>query len=65
IIGEGDFFGEISLILRHPRNATIRAIEYCDLYSLDKESFDRVVSHYPEFEKDIQEMARERMNQGN
>ncbi|MEO5581749.1 MAG: cyclic nucleotide-binding domain-containing protein [Saprospiraceae bacterium] len=65
IIGEGDFFGEISLILRHPRNATIRAIEYCDLYSLDKESFDRVASHYPEFEKNIQEMAQERMNQGN
>ncbi|MEP7321283.1 MAG: cyclic nucleotide-binding domain-containing protein, partial [Saprospiraceae bacterium] len=63
-IGEGDFFGEISLILRHPRNATIRAIDYCDLYSLDKESFDRVASHYPEFEKNIHEMAQERMNQG-
>ena len=64
-IGEGDFFGEIALILRHPRNATIRAIEYCDLYSLDKESFDRVASHYPEFEKNIHEMAQERMNPGN
>ncbi len=63
IIREGDFFGEIALILQHPRNATIRALEYCDLYSLDKESFDRVVSHYPEFEKSIQKMAQERMRQ--
>jgi len=65
IIREGDFFGEIALILQHPRNATIRAIEYCDLYSLDKDSFDRVVSHYPEFEKNIQKMAEERIKQVN
>ncbi len=61
ILGNGDFFGEISLLLDTKRNATIRAIDYCDLYSLDKESFDGVVSKYPEFEKKIKEMANERM----
>lgn len=59
---DGDFFGEIALLLQQPRNATIRATDYCDLYSLNKESFDTVIHHYPDFEKNIKEMAQERMN---
>lgn len=59
---DGDFFGELALLLMQPRNATIRAVDYCDLYSLDKESFDTAIHHYPEFEKYIKEMAAERMN---
>ncbi|HIA35848.1 MAG TPA: cyclic nucleotide-binding domain-containing protein [Flavobacteriales bacterium] len=51
ILSNGDFFGEISLLLDTNRNATVRALDYCDLYSLDKKSFDGVVSQYPEFEK--------------
>ena len=61
---DGDFFGEIALLLKQPRNATIRSIDYCDLFSLSKESFDQVISDYPDFEKNIQQMARERMNNG-
>jgi Cyclic nucleotide-binding domain/Ion transport protein len=61
---DGDFFGEIALLLKQPRNATIRSVEYCDLYSLNKESFDLVISNYPDFEKNIQHMAQERMNKG-
>jgi voltage-gated potassium channel len=60
-IKEGGFFGEIALLLKQPRNATIRAVGYCDLYSLNKASFDRVISDYPAFEKHIQKMAQERM----
>ncbi len=61
VLKEGDFFGEIALLLKQPRNATIRAYDYCDLYSLDKESFDDVISNYPAFEKHINKMAQERM----
>ncbi len=61
ILREGDFFGEIALLLKQPRNATIRAVNYCDLYSLDKDSFDAVISHYPAFEKNIKNLAHERM----
>ncbi len=61
VLREGDFFGEIALLLKQPRNATIRAVEYCDLYSLDKDSFDDVLSNYPAFEKHIKSMAQERM----
>lgn len=59
---EGDFFGEIALLLKRPRNATIRAVDYCDLYTLDKASFDLAISNHPDFEKHINTMARERMN---
>ncbi len=61
---EGDFFGEMALLLKQPRNATIRAVGYCDLYSLSKESFDSVLSNYPDFEHNIQRMAGERTNKG-
>lgn len=62
MLRDGDFFGEIALLLKQPRNATIRAVEYCDLYSLNKDSFDLVISNYPDFEKSIQHMAHERMH---
>jgi voltage-gated potassium channel len=57
---DGQFFGEIALLLSTPRTATIKAREYCDLYRLDKETFDRVVSRYPEFAETIQELAESR-----
>ncbi|HTY60403.1 MAG TPA: cyclic nucleotide-binding domain-containing protein [Bacteroidota bacterium] len=46
---EGDFFGEIALLEHRPRTASVRAATYCDLYRLDKESFDRVIERFPEF----------------
>jgi hypothetical protein len=61
---DGDFFGELALLTKLPRNANIRSVDYCDLYSLNKESFDNVISNYPDFERSIQLMAHERMNGG-
>ena len=56
----GQFFGEIALLLSMPRTATIRAREYCDLYRLDKENFDRVIQRYPDFAERIHELAEKR-----
>ncbi|UCF96476.1 MAG: cyclic nucleotide-binding domain-containing protein [Spirochaetaceae bacterium] len=56
----GQFFGEIALLLSMPRTATIRAREYCDLYRLDKENFDRVIQRYPDFAERINELAEKR-----
>ena len=60
-LSSGDFFGEISLLMDTKRNATVRALDYCDLYSLDQKSFNQVVSHYPQFEKKIKELVNERL----
>jgi voltage-gated potassium channel len=59
-LGEGQFFGEIALLLSTPRTATVRAREYCDLYRLDKATFDRVITRYPEFAARIKRMANQR-----
>jgi CRP-like cAMP-binding protein len=56
----GQFFGEIALLLSMPRTATIRAREYCDLYRLDKDNFDRVIQRYPDFAERINELAEKR-----
>ncbi|MBA7587759.1 hypothetical protein ES708_29797 [subsurface metagenome] len=56
----GQFFGEIALLLSMPRTATIRAREYCDLYRLDKDNFERVIQRYPDFAERINELAEKR-----
>ena len=57
---EGQFFGEISLLLEAPRNATIKSREYCDLFKLEKHTFDAIVKKYPEFNTYVQNLAQER-----
>ncbi len=59
-LGAGSFFGEIALLLSTPRNATIKAKDYCDCYSLNKETFDRILERFPEFAKRISDMAEKR-----
>lgn len=61
-IGEGGYFGEIALLLAQPRNASVRALEYCDLYTLDKDSFQVVLGEFPHFAAQVKQMARQRMH---
>ncbi len=60
-IAEGGFFGEIALLMAQPRNASVRALEYCDLYTLDKDSFQVVLGQFPQFARQVKKKARERM----
>jgi hypothetical protein len=60
---DGDFFGELALLFSQPRNASVRAIDYCDLYSLDKETFDHAISRFPDFAGHIKEEAERRREQ--
>lgn len=50
----GDYFGEIALVKNTKRNATIKAIDYCDLYTLDKDVFINAVKKYPEIGEKIE-----------
>lgn len=61
-ISEGGYFGEIALLMDSPRNATVRAVDYCDLYTLDKDSFQVVLTHFPEFSRQVRKMAHERIH---
>lgn len=57
---DGNFFGEMALVFSAPRNASIKALDYCDLYTLDKETFDKVIVNFPDFAKSIEEKANKR-----
>jgi glucose-6-phosphate 1-dehydrogenase len=61
-LGEGNFFGEISLLTSAPANATVRAKSYCDFFMLDQSEFTRVLRDRPQFLKSIMEIAQARYN---
>jgi cAMP-dependent protein kinase regulator len=46
-LGEGDFFGEVSVLTGKPRTATITASQRTELLRLDKSKLDGVLSQYP------------------
>lgn len=57
---EGNFFGEIALLEKVPRNADVRSTSYCDLYTLEKSALDVVIEQYPDFGRHISTMAEQR-----
>ena len=60
---EGNFFGEIALLMSQPRTASIRAMDYCDVYSLDKEQFESIMRDFPDVLQRIRQRALERQAQ--
>ncbi len=50
---DGDFFGEMALFRNQPRSATVQAITYCELYCLDKNTFDLVLKRHPDISEKI------------
>src|SRR5205814_129883 len=59
-LGEGEFFGEMSLMLSQPRTATIRAIDSVDLFVLDKADFNRFLKDQPQFANSLRQIAQKR-----
>jgi putative ABC transport system ATP-binding protein len=37
----GQYFGEVALLMNQPRNATVRAVDRVEVYTVDRETFDR------------------------
>jgi glucose-6-phosphate 1-dehydrogenase len=60
ILRDGDFFGEIALLLSQPRNATVRAKTLCDLFVLDKAEFNRILRENPLFADRVRDIAQKR-----
>lgn len=58
---DGAHFGEVALIFREPRTATVIAITPCELFILDKSAFNQVLEPYPDIYNKIFHMARDRL----
>lgn len=62
-LGEGAYIGEMALLLSTPRTATLKAIEYCDLYMLTKDMVDKILPRYPEIAKTMSKEAKRRQKE--
>lgn len=60
-LGEGAFFGEMSLLDQGPRSATITALTPMHLYVLDSRSFSRFLDEAPTVSRKIMRGLAERL----
>jgi NADH dehydrogenase len=59
-LGAGEYFGEMALLARTTRNATVRALETTDLLSLPQGEFSMLAAHLPELRRGFEKVAEER-----
>ena len=59
-LGEGDFFGEMALLSREPRSATVTALRATDLLVLDADDFLRLLDRLPDLGARVRAVVRER-----
>ncbi len=59
-LDEGDFFGEMALLEGRRRNASVRSLEYTDLYVLDSTHFKRILENFPEFREVVERVSADR-----
>jgi hypothetical protein len=59
-LGSGSPFGEMALVSGDLRMASIKALDYCDVYRLSREGFDRLRSRYAEFDERVKAVVEQR-----
>lgn len=64
VLKAGDFFGEIALIERRPRTATVRAVTRCQLLVLSAADFHKFIAHTPGLMAEMRAVARSRLGGG-
>ncbi len=60
---QGDFFGEMALIFKRPRLATVTATTDCHLLMLEREDFDDLMDDHPDLRTHIEETANKRLHE--
>jgi len=59
-LGEGDFFGEVSVLTGKPRTATITASQRTELLRLDRDKLDGVLSKHPGIRQVLDDFYKKR-----
>ena len=59
-LSEGDFFGEVALLSRGTRTATVTALSSTDLLILDVDHFLRLLDRFPTMKQQVEAVAIER-----
>lgn len=59
-LGEGEFFGEVSLLTGRPRTATILTNVDSELLELTRDDYERIASKYPHVKDVVQEFHQQR-----
>lgn len=62
VLGPGDFFGELSLLLDTTHRHDVRAEEDTELMVVAKEKLDELTASHPELGRAIRETAEERLS---
>ena len=60
-LNDGDYFGEIALLLDVPRTANVRAVGPCTLLALSKEDFQTLVQRLPRVAEQLSPIIQERL----
>ena len=61
IMKEGDFFGEIALVTKMPRTATVTATNDVDVLVITEQAFDNLLKKSPEIGRAVAEALAERV----
>ncbi|XP_057204123.1 potassium/sodium hyperpolarization-activated cyclic nucleotide-gated channel 3 [Triplophysa rosa] len=61
-LSDGSYFGEICLLTRGRRTASVRADTYCRLYSLSVDHFNEVLEEYPMMRRAFETVAVDRLD---
>jgi cAMP-dependent protein kinase regulator len=60
-LGDGDFFGEISVLTGSPRTATVVAATPCELLELDRGTLDGITAQHPRVREVLQRFYEQRI----
>jgi cAMP-dependent protein kinase regulator len=60
-LGDGDFFGEISVLSGSPRTATVVAATACEMLELDRATLDEITAKHPRVREVLQRFYEQRI----
>jgi cAMP-dependent protein kinase regulator len=59
-LGEGDFFGEVSMLTGRPRTATVVALDVCEFLELTRPDYESIIKKYPHVKQVMDDFHRQR-----